>query len=115
MSVVLTVIIVVALIALCAIIGTWIMSRVIGVAPVMADLPAEEAQATLDGNRAFALNGEYNKVGFSTVKRGYAPAQVDDLLGALFMELQRTRGELEASKSNEAKETPANSEQFPQP
>ena len=110
MSVVLTVIIVVALVVLFAIIATWLMSRVIGVGPVMADLPAEEAQATLQGNRAFALNGEYNKVGFRTVKRGYAPAEVDDLLEALSAELQRTRDELEASKANEVIETPAEAE-----
>ena len=120
MSVVLTVIIVVALIALFAILATWFMSRVIGRGPVMADLPAEEAQATLQGNRAFVLNGEIDNVGFSTVKRGYSPAQVDDLLAVFSAELQRTREELEvaksvASESTAKNETPGEAEEFPQP
>lgn len=79
MNIVLTIIIVAALIALFAIVATWVLSHFVGKGPVMADLPADEKQATLQGNRAFALHGEYEKVGFSTVKFGYSPAQVDDL------------------------------------
>src|SRR5699024_11773562 len=97
MNVVLTVIIVVALIVLCAIVGTWILSHFLGTGPVMTDLSAEEKQATLQSNRAFALHGEYDKVGFSTVKFGYSPAQVDDLLEVLTGELQRTKEHVEAS------------------
>lgn len=120
MSVVLTIIIVVALIALFAILATWVLSRVIGRGPVMADLPADEAQATLQGNRAFAVNGEVDKVGFSTVKHGYSPAQVDDLLAVFSAELQRTREELEvaksvASESTAKSETSGAAEEFPQP
>ena len=119
MSVVLTIIIVMALIALFAILTTWFMSRVIGRGPVMADLPADEAQATLQGNRAFALNGGIDKVGFSTVKRGYSPAQVDDLLAVFSAELQRTQEELAvaksvASESTAKSETPVEAEEFPQ-
>lgn len=120
MSVVLTIIIVMALIALFAILTTWFMSRVIGRGPVMADLPADEAQATLQGNRAFALNGRIDKVGFSTVKHGYSPAQVDDLLAVFSAELQRTQEELTvaksvASESTAKSETPVEAEEFPQP
>ena len=50
MSVVLTVIIVVALIALFAIIATWILSHFLGNGVVMPDLPEAEKQATLQGN-----------------------------------------------------------------
>ena len=107
MNVVLTVIIVVALIVLCAIVGTWILSHFLGTGPVMTDLSAEEKQATLQSNRAFALHGEYDKVGFSTVKFGYSPAQVDDLLEVLTDELQRTKEHLAASnRSLNAAEVP---------
>lgn len=98
MNIVLTIIIVAALIALFAIVATWVLSHFVGKGPVMADLPADEEQATLQGNRAFALHGEYEKVGFSTVKFGYSPAQVDDLLDVLTQELQRTKEELAAQK-----------------
>lgn len=110
MSVVLTVIIVVALIALFAIIATWILSHFLGNGVVMPDLPEAEKQATLQGNRSFALNGEFSKVAFNTVKRGYSPAQVDDLLDVLALELQQAKAELEASKRSSNAETAAEAE-----
>ena len=98
MNIVLTIIIVAALIALFAIVATWVLSRFVGKGPVMADLPADEIQATLQGNSAFDLHGEYEQVGYSTVKFGYSPAQVDDLLDVLTHEFQRTKEELAAQK-----------------
>ncbi|AHI20368.1 hypothetical protein [Corynebacterium casei] len=106
MSIVLTIIIVVALVALCAIIAAWVMTSFIGQGRVMDDLSVEEVHATMQGNRAFALNGEYDKVGCSAVKNGYSPQQVDDLLAVLTHELQKVKGEKEASKSNAIAETP---------
>src|SRR5699024_12786564 len=75
--------------------------------------PEAEKQATLQGNRSFALNGEFSRVGFNTVKRGSAPAQVDDLLDVLALELQQAKAELEASKRSSHAETAAEAEENP--
>ena len=47
---------------------------------------------------------------FKTVKRGYSPAQVDDLLDVLALELQQAKAELEASKRSSNAETAAEAE-----
>lgn len=112
MSVVLTIIIVLALIGLGAIIATWIFSKVFGRGPVMADLPAEEEEQIKEANRIFALNGELSQIGFDTVKDGYRRDQVDDLVATLTEEVARLKGDREASESKASTQNSSESKEI---